>query len=218
MYIYFIYYKVILSFDAVVIESRPGCVHKPVCVCEHIYACMGVRLCCVYLEDGVCTCACAYTAPSLASSPAGEHHNTVWWLLENLFTMWVKGTVLNPRTAPELEPWCLLEQRCWGDLSVGTDVFSVLSSRSHWLCVCWALECDLWDPGAGFRLAHVAYGCPLCQSAQAENRAFQATVALQGHFVTGLAFLLPIRTSLWLGRVLTERCKSTCPLCTQQVG
>lgn len=41
---YFPNYKVILSFDAVVIEDRPGCVHKPMCTC----VCVSVCLLCVY--------------------------------------------------------------------------------------------------------------------------------------------------------------------------
>lgn len=63
---YFPNYKVILSFDAVVIEDRPGCVHKLMCTCvcvcvcllclsEHTCAWMHSWCVCVYL-CGACLC------------------------------------------------------------------------------------------------------------------------------------------------------------------
>lgn len=48
---YFPNYKVILSFDAVVIEDRPGCVHSR---CAHVYVCVSV--CCVCMSTDVHGC------------------------------------------------------------------------------------------------------------------------------------------------------------------
>lgn len=91
-------------------------------------------------------------------------------------------------------------------------VLSVLSSRparGHWAS-------GLAIQELGFSLAHVAYGYLLCirqcsvitAHLNACTTPREARLVSDVNLIGGLAFVLPLKPQLWLGRILKAGCKS----------